>query len=82
MASPLDAIVAQQSAEPPELPRLTTAQVFFTYVQLGAQLDVAKDKYKAIPCAAPMNCTEHLKDIVKACEAAIAKAQRLLEANR
>lgn len=82
MPSPLDRIVAEATADPPELPRLTTAGVFLAYHQLGNQLGIAADLFKDLPADDQRNSTVRLQGIVKACEAAIVKAQRLLEANR
>ena len=78
----LQAIVDVAALEPPDLPRLTTANVFITYSRLGVQLSTAFEEYKRLPDATPQNCTEALKALVKNCEAAIANATRLLEANR
>jgi hypothetical protein len=82
MSSPLDAIVKEATAEPPELPRMTTSQVFLTHQRLGGQIEAAAREFQRLPTLAHPDCSDALKNLIKNCEAAIANARRLLEANR
>lgn len=82
MADILNTIAAAAAAEPVELPRLTTAQVFVNYEQMGKAIERIADAYKSIPGAAQQSCASALKEIVQQCESVSKKALRLLEANQ
>jgi hypothetical protein len=82
MSSALDAIVASADREPADLPRLPAAQVFLHHSRIGTALSQAADAYKSIPDATPARCTEHLKEIIKACHVAATAAERLIESNK
>jgi len=78
----LDSILAKHAEEPPELPRLTVSQAFITYERAGIQLEAACALYKQLPKVSSVQAgNEVLKDFIKAAEAAIKHAARLLEAN-
>lgn len=79
----LDTVLEKQTAEPIELPRLTTAKTFNTFNRLGVNLDAAREAYKKIPEAATESDVQHhLGDLVRYCEGAISQAKRLMEANK
>ena len=82
MSTPLQDVIAAATAEPPELPRLTTGMTFITYGRLGAQLSLAIDEHKRLPDATVQGCAEALATLIRNCEAAVLNAKRLLEANR
>ena len=78
----LDAIASEQSAPVAVSGRLTTAQIVVTIARLGKQLDLTASAYRNIPDGTPDGIKDALKDIVKYAQAAIANAERLLDANR
>jgi hypothetical protein len=83
MSSVVDSIVAKSAEESPDLPRLTVANTFMTYQRLGGQLEAACGHYKALPDAKhSLDTTNGLKELIRACEAAVKHATRLLEANQ
>lgn len=79
----LENIVTESTKEPIELPRLTVQATFLTYGRIGTQLGLAADAYKALPDSITVQAaTESLREIIKACDATIKYANRLLEGNR
>lgn len=79
----LEQIAETTTAEPIELPRLTVANTFITYNRLMDQLRNAAEAGQKLPtCNLPLESVEALKAIVRASEAVIKYAGRLIEASK
>jgi hypothetical protein len=79
----LDTIIAEQTAEPIELPRLTVSDTFIHYGRMATTFDRAKECLKALPeCSSNQASIEQLKELIRNCEHTIKAATRLLEGNR
>lgn len=78
----LNAILAESTKEPPELPRLTVAQTFVHYNRLRLSLNHAVNACSLVPDSSTNDVAAQLKEIITRCEIAIKTANRMLEANR
>jgi hypothetical protein len=78
----LEAIVTQETQEPPQLPRLTSSDVFLNYCRIGTFLTQSAKAHQELLEAPPKRASELLLQIAQNGEQITKWAMRLLEANR
>jgi hypothetical protein len=78
----LEAIVTEETKEPPELPRLTSSDVFVHYWRIGNALTQSAKAHQDLLEAQPKHATELLLQIAQNGEQMTKWAMRLLMANR